>query len=278
MKNFKFGVLGHNISYSLSPRIFDTIFEYVKLNGETSILDWNSDELKVGKKELLEYDGLSITIPYKTEIISYLDHIKYPADLIQSVNSVHIIDNKMIGYNTDYKGFVFALDRYSDLIKNRNLLLYGFGGSARAILYGLVEKYKVSHVEVVIRDYRKRGNIKDILNNIFPDLSVSIKTFDDKINLSRFSLIINSTPLGGVNHPDNLPFGDNSDFNGETLYYDLNYNDGNKAIAFSKENNMIIIDGKQMLIAQAIESFKLWTSIDVPFAYIYEKIFPENTK
>jgi len=276
MKTFKFGVLGHNIAYSLSPKIFNTIFNYSKIEGETSILDWSLEELQTKSKDLLGFDGLSVTIPYKTEIVQYIDHIKKPAGFINSVNSIHNVNNKLIGYNTDYQGFIFPLKKYSNRIKDSSLLLYGFGGSARAILYGLINEYNISQIKVIIRDKTKSKNIHKYMNNLFPNLSISVSSFDDPVDFSDYKLVVNSTPLGGVNFPDNLPFGNKLNFDVNTIYYDLNYNSNNKAIKLAKDNNMTTIDGKQMLIAQAIESFKLWTTKNVAFDDIYNDIFTET--
>jgi shikimate dehydrogenase len=276
MKTFKFGILGHKISYSLSPKIFRAIFEFTNIDGETSVLDWNLEELKTKSKELLDFDGLSVTIPYKKEIIQFLDTIEEPVNLIQSANSIFNNNNQLIGYNTDYKGFSIPLEKYSKNMHGSNLLLFGYGGSAKAVLYAMIEKYEISQVDIVIRDKTKIDKISKEIENIFLNLPISVSSLDDKIDMSKYKLIVNATPLGSINYPNSSPFGNNSNLNSDSIYYDLSYNENNKAIKFAKDHDLTVIDGKQMLIGQAIESFKIWTSINVPFEVIFNKVFSES--
>jgi shikimate dehydrogenase len=276
MKKFKFGVLGHNISYSLSPKIFDVIFDYSTIDGESSILDWSKEELHNKFNELLNYDGLSITIPFKKEIIKYLDDIRKPANLIQSVNSIQVKNDNLIGYNTDYKGFVLPLRKHSQKINNCKIITLGYGGSTRAVLYGLTKEFEIIHADIIIRDISKSKEIENEVTQLFPKMKISLKSFNDNINLSAYKLIVNTTPLGSVNYPDSLPFGNNPKFDSNSIYYDLNYNSDNKAIKLASESNLSVIDGRQMLLAQAIESFKIWTNIEVPLDIVFEKIFPEK--
>lgn len=272
MKNFKFGVIGHHISFTLSPKIFEVIFDYAGIIGSSEILDWNFNELDSRAMELLDYDGISVTIPYKQKIIEYIDKIEEPAKMIQSVNSIYNKENILIGYNTDYKGFLYPLSNYSEKLSNSEVLLFGFGGSARAIIYVLVNNFEISHLDIAIRNMGKKEVFINELTKLYPNLKVSVKDMKDKIDYGKYILIINSTPLGGALYPEIVPFGNRPNFNSDSIYFDLNYNDNNKAIQHAKEYGIEIINSKQMLVAQAIESFKIWTSIEIPFDEIYQKV------
>lgn len=274
--SFKFGVLGHNISYSLSPKIFQAVFKQAQIEGTTEIIDCAPEDLdkKIQSIKHDGFDGLSVTIPHKESIIKSLDQVIYPSDILKAVNSVALTDNSLVGYNTDWMGFVFSLMPHIEKIKNKAVII-GNGGAARAIGYGLFTVFNVSEFLVLGRDESKLSDFSKLINNI--NESITVKTFNVNSEMSNEifddAVIVNTTPLGGSNKPDSLPLPETLDLSKANIYYDINYNADNPAIKLALDNKLIAIDGSQMLIAQALESFYLWSGQRIPFKEIYGEVF-----
>lgn len=273
INNFKFALLGEAVSYSLSPAIFKAIFEIAGIEGECLVFDIPDNQFESKLVELFEFaDGISVTIPYKTKIIKHLNRVDPIAEKINAVNSIFVKDKKKIGYNTDSFGFSFPIiqtNRHNNL---NTALVLGNGGAAKAICYALENDIKCSKVYIASRNLEKTKTIINDLSesNIFE--AIDYNMLDQKI-ADGADLIINCTPLGGANYPEQLPLDDNLSLKANTVYYDLNYNQNNRMLERCQNNNLPTIDGSAMLIAQAIKSFELWTGITIDFDLLYHKVF-----
>src|SRR5512133_3378848 len=142
----KLGLIGYPVAHSLSPKVQRAALKYFGLEGDYSLFPVHPDD-KQGLKDLIEcvrsgeMTGLNVTIPYKQNVMEFLDELTSTAKAIGAVNIIYRRGDKLIGDNTDAPGFL------SDLIKfvNRetrkqgegNVLILGAGGSARAVVYAL---------------------------------------------------------------------------------------------------------------------------------------------
>ncbi|PWB75944.1 hypothetical protein C3F09_01405 [candidate division GN15 bacterium] len=273
--SWRFGLLGENISYSKSPAIFAAIGEYLKQEIRFEPYDvpllqvWAVvDRMKSG-----ETDGLAATIPYKKLLSTYVDRCSSEAEAIGAVNCITTLGTELVGHNTDWKGFLQPLQSCRGKLDGAPVMIVGRGGAARAAIYALRNLGSMGEFTVVSRE---RGE-PNTLRRAAGDVPIQELTFDEgqqvKAVTRDCALIVNATPLGGGNYPDGGNLTEILDFGPKAIYYDLNYNDNNGLIKKARQSGVTVIDGKRMLVGQALISFNLWTAISVPFEPIYERVF-----
>ena len=249
----KYFVIGNPIDHSLSPDLhnywikqnnIDGIYNKKKLNNN----DLKNFFLKIKNKEI---NGINITVPFKKDVIPYLDDLSTEAKSTQSVNTVYLKNNKIIGHNTDIDGFETAIKDINYNVVNKKVLIFGAGGVVPSIIFALF-KMKVAEVFLCNRTKSKAENLKNLFSNL------RVINWDETSNPD---MIINATSVG-LNKGDELQI-DFSKFTSAEFFYDVIYN--------PKETNFLKIakklgkkseNGKKMFIHQAAQSFKIWHSIE----------------
>ncbi len=239
-----YGLLGKNIGYSFSKGYFSEKFETENLDCEYHNFDLHQiEELKeVIKNPIVK--GLNVTIPYKEEIISYLDDLDPIAKEIGAVNVIKFgRDQKLTGYNSDYYGFTESLKSLiNDTIKKA--LILGTGGASKAIAYGL-DQLEISHTFVS-------------RNPDFNELSYN--TLDEDI-IRAYKLIINCTPLGTHPNIENYPDIPYEYITENHVLYDLIYNPSETTfMKKGREKGANVSNGLQMLILQAEKAWEIWNT------------------
>ncbi|MCP4685994.1 MAG: hypothetical protein GY867_11215 [bacterium] len=271
-----FALIGKDIEYSLSPDIFEAIYGHLGRSGRFEVHSMGVKDLSSRLKQsvLDGVKGFSVTIPFKQEIIPYLDDIDSTAQAVSAVNSVAVEDGRLLGYNTDCHGFSHPLLPYKSLLCSGRALILGNGGVARAAIYSL-------HRDFGVRDFvvagRHAANV-DLLRDSFKGKAATEDINISPVRLSgvwsgQFQITVNCTPLGGWNNADSFPLPSAYDFSCTGIYYDLNYNKNNRAVVSARSADIIAIDGSSMLVSQAIESYRIWTGQSVPFEPIFEAVF-----
>ena len=141
------GIFGNPVSHSLSPIMHNEWFAKYNLNCLYVAFDVLPKNLKSAVESIrtLNILGVNITVPHKVEVMKYLDNIDPAAKSIGSVNTIVNKNNKLYGFNTDWQGFITDLKFKSINLKNKNVLVIGAGGAAKAILYALT-KLKVKKI------------------------------------------------------------------------------------------------------------------------------------
>lgn len=244
-KQHRFGLIGKDISYSFSRGYFTKKFENLGLeNYSYENFDFQEiEEFKLLVDQNIDIKGCNVTIPYKESIIPYLDEIDPKARIIGAVNTIHFTNGKLIGYNTDAYGFQKSIEPNIKKHHKRALIL-GTGGASKAVNYVLEEMgLKCCYVS--------RNPKKNQLGYI--DL--------DRKTISKYSVIVNCTPLG--THPNidikpDIPY----QFITKThLLFDLIYNPEKTAFLASGEKyGATICNGHSMLKNQAEEAWSIWNS------------------
>jgi len=207
-----FGLIGKPLEHSFSPVFFKEKFEKEGINDCFYNLYplRNIDEFNQLISDFSELSGLNITIPYKQEIIPFLDEIDENAKEIGAINTIKFdwVNSKLklTGYNTDYLGFIHSI---KPLIKeqHKSALVLGTGGSSKAIAYAL-KKLNINYVKV------SRNPLKEVMS--YDSLSEEI--------VNQYKIIINTTPIGMFPNNSKSP---NIPYNGITkdhLLFDLIYN------------------------------------------------------
>jgi len=247
----KCGLLGRNIQYSKSPDIHNDFYLKNNLHMEYELYDVQEEELNIFISNLRKNDiiGFNVTIPYKEIIIKYLSEIVYPADRIKAVNTVLVLKDKLIGYNTDYNGFIKSLEENEVSVKDKNALIIGSGGSAKCVFYALKD-LNIKEVDVLSRNYNRAINSMPMGCNII--------TKNGTIELEKYDIIINCTPLGGANFISEVPLCVKG-IKKDTVVYDLNYiPEKSKLLLEAEKCGGKIINGTAMLKYQAYYAIDIW--------------------
>lgn len=236
-----YGLIGKNIDYSFSVKYFSQKFNDEKII-DSKYVNFDLREIEdFNNLEILKINGLNVTIPYKEKIITYLDEVDKAASKIGAVNTIAIKDNKLIGYNTDYIGFI---ESFKNNLNFKNALILGTGGASKAIQYAL--NIKNINFDIGSRKNNKKYISYDLINE-------KIKDYD---------LIINTTPLGTFPDVSKKPKINYNLINENHFCYDLIYNP--EKTSFLKEcekKGARIMNGLEMLKSQAEESWIIWNSV-----------------
>ncbi len=240
------GIIGYPINRTLSPLIHNFMFKYHSLLGNYIKLKTIPSKLKVTvdyiKKE--DFIGVNITIPYKQNILKYIDKVDKSVEDVKAINTIVNREGILYGYNTDILGFEYSFDFHNINLKFKNVALLGTGGAARACAKVISQNNPNSFVVVG----RNRDKLKSFTRD-FGAMSIKYETIEKLIR--EMDVVINATP---VDFPKLIvKMKDNS------IYYDLKY-----SIKEGFIGKIRIINGLIMLIYQGIESFYLWTGKRVP--------------
>ena len=248
----KFLVIGNPIEHSLSPKLhnfwikvnnLDAIYEKKKIN-ENILTDLI---LEIKKKNI---HGINVTVPFKKAVIPYLDKLTFESESTQSVNTIHLEDNKLVGHNTDIEGFERSIqDLKLDLI-NKKALVLGAGGVVPSIIFAL-NKMKVSEVIISNRTKSKAENLKYLFRNI------KIVEWGE---IPEFDIIINATSIG-LKNEDKMNL-DISKVGKNKFFYDVIYKPSEtNFLKVGKKLGNRTENGKMMFIYQAQSAFKIWHGI-----------------
>jgi shikimate dehydrogenase len=241
-----FGLIGQTVSHSFSKAYFDEKFF------REGLRDYRYELFPLGnitEIETLLHDtkgltGLNVTIPYKEQVIKYLDEVDGFAQKIGAVNVIRIKDGKLKGFNTDSEAFRETLEKWLPVDHKFKALVLGTGGSSKAVQEAL-HKLKIEYT-LVSRDARK-GVIS------YSDLE------KDPSYVSNSKLIINTTPLGMSPNTEAMPPIDYELLTSEHFVYDLIYNPARTLFLQKAEmRGATIKNGLEMLHVQAEKSWAIW--------------------
>lgn len=257
-----FGILGHKISYSLSPYIFNSIFKREGLPYFYYNFDIAPNRLRqfVNSAKLLNISGFNVTIPFKRKIIKYLDTLDKSAKSIGAVNVVINDNGKLKGFNFDYYGIKSTIENQMKIqIKNRIIAVIGSGGSAQTIMHYLQRK-QPEKVHLYNRNIRHGNRLAKEFEESLSIESAHISKFKAAIRRNEIYLVINATPVTTLHFIKNIPSG--------LRVFDLSYRPGKNL--YSKNRNCR--DGTFMLAAQASKSLEQMCGIIEPAYRIYKNL------
>ena len=255
----QFGIIGNPLSHSLSPILHNFWFKKNNLKANYSLIEIKNNQIKsiINKIRDKELYGINITIPYKQDVISYVDLIVNDAKETSSVNTIYLnSENKVVGENTDVYGFEQSfLNKLEEQdLDNKNILILGAGGVTPSLIYALIKK-KIKKIFISNRTLQKAKNIKKKFSSI--EIIEWEKIFH---KIEEMDLIINATSLGMKNGPnfENLI----QRFKPGLIYYDVVYNPlETKMLKHFKEKNVKTFNGLGMFLFQGQKAFSLWNKI-----------------
>ena len=244
------GLLGRNIGYSKSPKIHNDYYKINNIDLKYEIFDIENCNLDEFFNNLKYNDiiGLNVTIPYKEKVLKYLNNLVYPANIIGAVNTIVLRDNIYLGYNTDYFGFIKSLQVNGIDVKGKNILILGNGGSSKAVFYALKD-LGVASIDIAGRNLRKIEREFLLVDNIL--------NINSDLNLYKYDMLINCTPLGNLNNP-HFPFNIKR-IKKNLIIYDLNYEPSKtKLMELGESLGVKCVNGEDMLKFQAYEAIDIW--------------------
>lgn len=240
----EFGLIGRNISYSFSEGFFTEKFKKEEINNSSySTFDLqNISELKTLLASKPNLKGLNVTIPYKEDVLEYIDELDESAAYIKAVNTIKIIDGKLIGFNTDTFGFKTSIKPFFEP-QHRKALILGTGGAAKAIAF-ILEQLDVDYF-FVSRNPKSEKEVS------YSDLT--------KEAINNYPFIINCSPIGtfpNITDAPNIPYEGITD---KHLLYDLVYNPAEtQFLKNGKAKGAVTVNGLSMLQHQAEEAWRIW--------------------
>ncbi|MDF2504478.1 shikimate dehydrogenase [Clostridium sp.] len=267
--SYTFGLIGEKLGHSVSPIIHSKLYKILKMDARYDLFEIKKENLEIDFKGLKEkgIKGLNVTIPYKVDIMKYLDDVSIQASEIGAVNTVCFQDNKIIGHNTDYYGFGRMLAKNDIPVKNKRIVVLGAGGAAKAVIQFFIDS-NASEVLLVSRDVKKAAqNFKN----------VKIINYDELSLLKQGDVIVNCTPCGMYPKIENSPI-DESCIGRFSSAVDLIYNPKETLfLKFAREKGIKSVNGLYMLVGQAIVAEELWNDITIDET-IVDKIYNELLK
>jgi shikimate dehydrogenase len=239
-----YGLVGRSLRHSFSEKYFTEKFERENITN----CQYRNFELKdLGEgisilKNDREIKGLNVTIPYKTEIIPFLDEQSEECMEIKACNCIKIVDGKWSGFNTDVIGFESSFVPYLKSSHQKALIL-GTGGASNAVAF-VLQKLKIDFLKV---SRKKKPSSSVISYEELPAI------FD------QFQIVINTTPLGtfpNVNECPPLPY---QWITEKYYFFDLIYNPAKTMfLSLAEKHGAVIENGEKMLAIQAEESWRIW--------------------
>ena len=266
-------VVANPIKHSISPFIHNRAFEATNTNGVYLAWEVEGTDLAETVANIRRYQmfGINLSMPYKEQVIPYLDQLSEEARLIGAVNTVVNREGTLIGYNTDGKGFFKSLPSFK--ISGKRMVLLGAGGAAKAILVQAILD-GVSQVSVFVRS-ASMGKTKPYLEKLQHETGFRVDLFaledaqELQENIRKAELLVNATSVGmdgasqpiptSIVLPEKLLVADVIYQPFETPFLKWARSQGNHAV-----------NGLGMLLYQAAEAFQLWTGKEMPTDQIWE--------
>ena len=247
----KYGLLGEKLGHSYSKEIHEIFFELTGKSASYKMIERQIDEIAQLMEEIKigKFNGINVTIPYKVEVIKYLDEVSKIAKQIGAVNTITCKDGKLIGDNSDYFGFLKTLKINNIDVEGKKVLVLGTGGASKAIYNVLIDS----------------GAESVYLATIEENDSFKVRTKDRLIHYSAVSglknieLIWNCTPVGMYPNINDCPLNDTNLIDTNAVV-DIVYNPEETVLMkkYRQKGVKVISNGLMMLISQAIKSEEIW--------------------
>ncbi len=260
-----YGLIGYPVKHSLSPLMHNAAFKALQVDAEYRLFELQKDELDEFfdklKDELSPIFGLNVTVPYKEEVIKYIDSLSPFAQKVMAVNTIVVSkDRKLIGYNTDAPGFLAHLNELKFEVCDKKVAIIGAGGASRAIVSMLClmpDKPKI----ILLYDIDKQRAeklIEDLSQRMDTSIVKAVFSIDD-LDINNAELLINATPVGMKQddpvliEPELLHTG--------MLVYDLIYNPAETSLLkIAKQRGADTANGLGMLFYQGVLAFEHWAN------------------
>lgn len=276
------GLIGSPVGHSGSPAMHNYGFQALGIDAAYLAFDIKEDQVRdaISAVRTLNMQGLNVTMPCKTEAAKYMDELSPAARLIGAVNTVVNRNGKLYGHITDGEGFVANLKDHGVSIEGKDIVIFGAGGAATAILVQCALDGAKSVTVVNPRDdfFGRAEEMHKKLREETPDCDITLIDLADeaavKEAVSKTDILINGTLLGMKPKEDTSVIRDTSLFRKDMVVADVVYNPKEtKLLREAKAAGCKTVQGDGMLLWQGVAAFKLFTGQDMPVKEVKEKFF-----
>ncbi|MDJ0889007.1 MAG: shikimate dehydrogenase [Desulfobacterales bacterium] len=256
-----FAVFGDPVAHSLSPVMHNHAFQQVGYNGVYVAMRIRDVEAAVAAVRCLSISGVSVTVPHKTAVMTWLDQVDPMAEEIGAVNTIVNQNGRLCGYNTDAHGAIGALKEMVDPA-GRDVAILGAGGAARAVGFGLANEN--ARLVIVNRTATSGKRLAEKLGAGYRS--------PDAFRPAEGSILINTTPVGMWPHVDARPLPVKHLRPGMTVM-DIIYNPlQSRLIREAADMGCRVLNGVPMFVHQGALQFKLWTGKEAPLSAMHQAV------
>lgn len=264
------GLLGWPVSHSFSPAMHNAAAAAAGLDWVYAAFPVRPDNLEAAVRGLaaLGIRGVNVTIPHKQTVMPLLNKIEPGAKAIGAVNTIRVTESSnqapfLTGLNTDWSGFLADLTQKKIDFSDRDCLILGAGGSARAVAYALAKNG--SRVHVLARRLEQAADLKSAVSPFVPDDALEIRPLSSLSSTAaelNAPLIVNCTPLGMSPRIESTPWPENIPFPRGSVVYDLVYNPRRtRLLDQAAQAGCQTANGLGMLVWQGAMAFEIWTGV-----------------
>lgn len=274
-------LIGHPVEHSLSPLLHNTAFEAQGVNAvyvATSVAP-ATIEAAVEGLQALSVLGANVTVPHKETVAPFLDDVTERAAAVGAVNTIVREErddgpDRLRGDNTDVEGFLTPLDEATgEALDGAPMLVFGAGGAARAVAYGLLTEYAPERLTIVARRPEQAELLAADLADYDATNALRTSTFEEAaLSVQTSRLLVNATPLGmAPDHRQQTPWPDADDFGPDHVVYDLVYTpEETRFLREASSQEATTIGGLDMLVEQAAAAYQQWTNREMPRDVVYD--------
>jgi shikimate dehydrogenase len=261
------GIVGHPLAHSVSPAMHNAAFAHLGLNWVYVPVHIAPSDFHATVEYMcrLGFVGFNVTMPYKEDVLIHLDEVASYAQIAGAVNTVQCVDGRLIGYNTDGRGFVAALEKDVGLDpKGEKAVVLGAGGVACAIVLSLALAGAKSIV-IVNRTPERAERLAERVGQRFGACEISVVSpFEDLAGAVKGAkLLVNATPVG-MNGQPGTPI-DPKLISKDMVVLDTIYDpEQSELLAGARAAGAKAFNGLSMLVYQAASALEIWTELQAP--------------
>ena len=260
----KLGLLGEVLGHSLSPEIHHKLFKKLGISSRYELIEVpKSDFAQKLPSILSSYDGLNVTIPYKVDVIPFLDGLSKEAEAIGAVNTIARKKEGLLGYNTDYIGFKRTLSKIHCFAEGRETVVLGHGGASRAIIQCLFDEGAES-IHVISRHPEQ---VEDAFLSFAGKRRAAVEGYDSLPGIRDPYLLVNATPVGMYPNTESSPVSLEITASFEKVV-DIIYNPSETKLLRHARGEKA--NGMYMLVMQAMAAEEIWMGEEIPEKVISE--------
>jgi shikimate dehydrogenase len=256
-----YAVFGNPVAHSLSPLMHQAALD--QIGQKAFCIPFCVTALNEAVQGIrgLNIRGVSVTLPFKTAVMEFLDEIEEGARRVGAVNTIWNDQGRLKGFNTDWSGFVVALKKHTE-IQGKQFVVIGAGGAARSIIYGLI--HEGGEPILVNRTTFKAETLAREFGCSF--------AAEPAIGKVRADALINTTPLGMSPQTDATPWR-REDLHRFQVVMDIIYNPlETRLLKEARSAGCQTVSGLEMFIHQGAEQFRIWTGLEPPIAIMRQVV------
>lgn len=263
------GVFGYPVEHSLSPAMHNAAFAALRLSFIYVPFPVSPDALGSAIRSLpaLGIVGVNLTIPHKENVLPFLDAITDEAREVGAVNTVHCVEGRLLGDNTDGRGFYEPLRELGLSLSGKQAVVLGAGGAARSVVFRLLREG--ANVVLTNRTLDRAERLAQ--DAACAGYGAQVRVVDGKVErelgnaIAGAELLVHTTRVGMHPAPDALPSVPLEAFHPNLLVYDLVYNPvETRLIQEARRRGCRTLTGVKMLVYQGAAAFERWTGLWPP--------------